>query len=144
MSTLETFYLRGAAAVAGFYLAFLWVVAGGGLANPGQTTLLAALALFGAGLALVLALLWIVAKRADGGQPLADEREILIEAQADRAGYRALEAGLLVLTLAVILGAGPARTAVDPILSLTVSLVSLSAFAGLVRMAAGFLAARRG
>lgn len=150
MTALEKFYLRGALAVLAIYLAFLWTVIDQGLpADLGRNALLAALIGFGFGLAVVLSVLWIWAKNADGaGHGVVDERERLIEAKADRVGYHTLDMGLLVLTVVAVLeiGAGdrigPWR--LDHDTTLVIALVSLSAMAGLVRMLAGFLAARRG
>jgi hypothetical protein len=150
MTALEKFYLRGALAVLAIYLAFLWTVTDQGIpADLGRNALLAALIGFGLGLAIVLSGLWIWAKKADGaGHGLVDERERLIEAKADRVGYHTLDSGLLVLTLVAVLEIGsgdmigPWR--LDHDATLVIALVSLSAMAGLVRMLAGFLAARRG
>ena len=150
MTALEKFYLRGALAVLAIYLSFLWTVTDqGDPADLGRNALLAALIGFGLGLAVVLSVLWIWAKKADGaGHGAVDERERLIEAKADRVGYHALDISLLVLTLVAVLEIGsgdrigPWR--LDHDTTLVIALVSLSAFAGLVRMLAGFLAARRG
>jgi hypothetical protein len=150
MAALEKFYLRGALAVVGAYLAFLWTVTEGGVpADLGRNALLAALVGFGLGLAALLTLLWVWAKNADGaGRLPADERERLIEAKADRAGYHALDASLLVLTLVAILEMGSGEAIgpwrLDHDTTIVIALVSLSAFGGLVRMLAGFSAARRG
>lgn len=149
MSALETFYLRGAAAVVLAYVAFvLTVITGGNAADLSPNTLLAVLVVYGLGLAGILGGLWALAMKTDGAsRTRADERESLIEAKADRTGYRILDAGLLALTVVVVLESdagdpGPSR--LEHGVFLVLVLVSLSAFAGLARMLAGFMAARRG
>lgn len=150
MSVLEKFYLRGAFAVVLIYLGFFWTVTEGGApSDVGRYTLLAALLGFGLGLAVVLGILWVRTRHADGAGPLlADERERLIEAKADRAGYHALDGSLFLLTLLAVLGIGSDHAAsvwqLGQGTTLVLALVSLSAFAALVRMLTGFLAARRG
>lgn len=150
MSALEKFYLRGAAAVVLVYLALLWTLTDGGVpADLSRNAMLAALLGYGLGLAAVLAGFWALAMKADApNRHHADERETRIEAKADRTGYRVLDAGLLCLTVVVILemgggeAIGPWR--LDRSATLVLALVSLSTFAGLARMLAGFWAARRG
>lgn len=150
MSALEKFYLRGAIAVVSIYLGFFWTVTEGGIpADVSRNTLLVALIGFGLGLAVVLGLLWIWSRNTDGaGRTGADERERLIEAKADRAAFHALDGSLLFLTLLAVLGMGTRNAAgtwdLGQGTTLVIALVSLSAFAALVRMLAGFLAARRG
>ena len=149
MSALEKFYLRGAVAVAAIYLVFVITVTEGGVpADLTRNTLLTALLAYGLGLALVLGLLWAVAMRSDGDRVRADERERLIEAKADRAGYHILDVALFCLTLVVVLEMGDGEAIgpwrLDRSETMVFALVSLSAFAGLSRFAVGFYTARRG
>lgn len=150
MSALEVFYLRGAAAVALAYLGFFCAVTEGGVpADLSRNAILAVLLGYGLGLAAVLSALWVLALKTDGAdRARADEREALIEAKADRTGYHVLDAGLLTLTVVIVLeigmgeAIGPWR--LDRPATLVLALVSLSDFAGVARMMAGFRAARRG
>ena len=97
MTALEKFYLRGALAVLATYLAFLWTVTDQGLpADLGRNALLAALIGFGLGLAVVLSVLWIWAKKADGaGHGMVDERERLIDMRATRVAFYVLLVGAM-------------------------------------------------
>ena len=150
MTAVEKFYLRGAAAVLLAYLAFFWTVTEGGMpADLSRNALLGALLGYGLGLAAVLGGLWALTMKTDTPERHgADERETLIEAQADRTGYHILDSGLLCLTVVAILqmgtSDGQSLWRLDHSATLVLALVSLSAFAGVARMLAGFLAARRG
>lgn len=149
MSVLEKFYLRGAIAIAAFYVAFaVTVIEDGQPDTLPRNTLLILLLAYGLGLAVLLGGLWVWAMKSEGHRTRADERERLIEAKADRAGYHILDAALFCLTLVAVLEMGEGdRIGVwrlDNSAALVFILVSVSAFAGIGRFIIGFYAARRG
>lgn len=99
---MEAFYLRGAAAIAALYFAFVVTVTKGGLpVDLLRTTLLPALLAYGLGLALVLGLLWAWAMKSEGSRSRTngrtDARKRLIDAKADRAGHHIPDGALLCL-----------------------------------------------
>jgi hypothetical protein len=147
MASFSTFQLRGAAAIAVAYVAFVVVMTDGfSLARHSA----AELAVLVVGLVVMVgvafALLWARQMHRDGMRTVADEREEQVEAVAERVGYRVLDGALLLLMLLVLSDAAwgwLGSFALTRPEGLVFALVSVSVSAALGRFLAGYAAARR-
>lgn len=102
------------------------------------------------GLAIAFAVLWSQSMHQDGGRTRArtraDEREEQIEATAERAGYRLLDAaifGLMLLAVSDAKWGWLGSFALTRPEGLVFALVTASAFAGIGRFLTGCIAAPR-
>ena len=98
------------------------------------------------GLAIAFAVLWSQSMHQDGGRTRANEREEQIEATAERAGYRLLDAaifGLMLLAVSDAKWGWLGSFALTRPEGLVFALVTASAFAGIGRFLTGCIAARR-
>ena len=147
MTSFSNFQLRGAGLIGLGYAAFVMLMLDGfalGQRGAGQMAIviLGLFLLF----AVAFALLWARQMHQDGKRRLADEREELIEAAAERAGYRILDAAIFVLMLVALTDAQwgwLGSFALTRPEGVVFALVTASAAAGLARFVAGYVAARR-
>lgn len=147
MTSYARFQLSAAIMIAAAYAVFLiWMMTGLTLATRSAEELglltLGGFSVLGA----LFAALWIVHLGRDGHRKLADEREEMIEARAERASTRVTDGALPLL---VILALSDAKWGWMGSFALTLTeglvsaVITISALAGIVRFVAGYGVAGR-